>query len=262
MCNREIKFGVFLDYAKENGFSHVATGHYARTVEANGHTELHEGLDPNKDQSYFLALMNQQQVNSALFPIGDLLKDRVRELAREFDLPNAAKKDSQGICFIGQVKMSDFLSAYVPENPGPIVDLDGNILGNHRGLHYYTLGQRRGIGIATTEYKKNYVVVAKEGGENQLVVALEENDTPRLFSTKCIINNLSFVDEPLGDSHEILARPRYRTIKCSARFERLSEDRAELEFSVPQRALTPGQICALHDGTRLIGGGVFESIKS
>ncbi|HSP44306.1 MAG TPA: tRNA 2-thiouridine(34) synthase MnmA, partial [Luteolibacter sp.] len=149
-CNREMKFGVFLDYALSQGFEFVGTGHYARRRNLTDvAAAILRGADPNKDQSYFLALMTQFQAAHALFPTGEMLKPEVRETARRFDLPVAVKKDSQGICFLGQVKMSDFLSHYIPDEPGEIVDADGRVLGSHRGLHLYTMGQRKGHGVAS-----------------------------------------------------------------------------------------------------------------
>src|SRR5690606_8315106 len=143
MCNREIKFGAFLDYALAQGFDSVATGHYAQRAEIGGRPAILEGADPNKDQTYFLAMMRPEQAARARFPIGHLLKPELRRLAREAGLPNAEKKDSQGICFIGNVKMQDFLRAYVPDRPGPILRADdGRQLGEHAGLHYFTIGQR------------------------------------------------------------------------------------------------------------------------
>ena len=160
MCNREIKFGVFRAWARDHGFTAVATGHYARRVERAGPGPRHallEGADKNKDQSYFLALLQPEQLADARFPIGDLAKPELRALAREAGLPTAEKKDSQGICFIGEVKMADFLRAYVPDAPGPIVRADdGRVLGEHRGLHFYTLGQRKGIGVpSNTDHRAN-----------------------------------------------------------------------------------------------------------
>ena len=146
MCNREMKFGVFLDYAMEQGFDAVATGHYARIQDnRDGTKDILCGSDPNKNQTYFLAMLDQRQASKAVLPIGHLLKKDLRSLASEFGLPNAGKKDSQGICFIGEIKMSDFLRNYVSDSPGNIVNLNGDILGQHRGLHLYTLGQRKGI---------------------------------------------------------------------------------------------------------------------
>jgi tRNA-specific 2-thiouridylase len=149
-CNREMKFGVFLDYALSQGFEQVATGHYARRRNlSDGSAAILRGADPNKDQSYFLSLMTQRQAAHALFPTGEMLKPAVREVAKRFHLPVAEKKDSQGICFLGQVKMTDFLRHYVPDSPGKIVDVSGKVLGEHHGLHLYTLGQRKGHGVAS-----------------------------------------------------------------------------------------------------------------
>lgn len=263
LCNREIKFGAFLDIATDKGFDAVATGHYARRAPGtDGTWNILEGVDPNKDQSYFLALMRQSQAARARFPVGDLLKPEVRELAARFDLPTASKKDSQGICFIGQIKMADFLEAYVEDRPGPIVDLDGKILGEHRGLHFYTLGQRKGIGVASNEFKKWYVVVEKRRDSCELVIAIENPDTPKLWSRECRVTNLSWVNQPLTESCDRLARPRYRAPAVPMRFEPLAEGQgARITFTDPQRALTPGQIIAFYHGDVLLGGGVFAEIK-
>ena len=176
-----------------------------------------------------------------------------------FGLPNASKKDSQGICFIGNVKMSDFLRHYVPDSPGEIVDGDGRVLGRHDGLHLYTLGQRKGHGVASPREGMAYVVVAKRIGTNQLVLGWDRGDTPGLYSTRCVVGSLSWVNGAIGQQARIEAQPRYR-----ANSERVTvfpeNGRMRLDFVRPQRALTPGQICAFYDGGRLIGGGVFESV--
>jgi len=174
LCNREIKFGVFREWAKAQGFSAVATGHYARSrLRDDGRREILTGSDPNKDQTYFLSLMQPDQVQDARFPIGHLLKPAVRELARRHGLPTAQKKDSQGLCFIGQVKMADFLQAFIPDAPGDIVLQDGRRVGQHRGLHYFTLGQRKGIGVSSPVQRQNYVVVEKRLATRELVVAFD-----------------------------------------------------------------------------------------
>ncbi len=263
MCNREMKFGVFLDYALEQGFDAVATGHYARSrVNDDGTKDILCGIDPNKNQTYFLALLNQKQVSKAMFPIGHLLKNDLRSLASDMGLPNAGKKDSQGICFIGEIKMSDFLRNYVPDNPGDIVNLNGEILGQHRGLHLYTLGQRKGIGIPSNVYKEAFVVVGKNMKKNELVVGFDSFDTPSLYASRCLINGVSFINRVIPENDTILAQPRYRTPAVSAKLDlsNKGDGKAELVFDVPQRALTPGQICALYSGEVLLGGGVFESI--
>lgn len=264
MCNREMKFGVLWDWAREHGFEAIATGHYARRVEAGGCNTatpmILRGADPNKDQTYFLAMMRPEQVRIAHFPIGHLLKPELRDLARDLGLKTAEKKDSQGICFIGQVKMEDFLRTFVPDKPGPIVNLEGKVLGEHKGLHLYTLGQRKGIGVASPLHKQAYVVVAKRPEANQLVIAIEQTDTPLLWARKAVLHSVSTTGEPLDHERQLQAQPRYRCPAGMAVFRPLGEGRAQLEYHEPQRALTPGQICALYDGERLLGGAVFESI--
>jgi tRNA-specific 2-thiouridylase len=259
MCNREMKFGVLWDWAKDNGFEGIATGHYARR---EGESIL-RGADPNKDQSYFLAMMKSEQVRIAHFPVGHLLKPQLRELARELNLKTAEKPDSQGICFIGEVKMEDFLRTFVPDKPGPIVDLSGKVLGEHRGLHLYTLGQRKGHGVASNLHKQAYVVVAKRQASNELVLAIERPDTPLLWSKRCTLTQISTTGPDLTVARQLEAQPRYRCPAASARY--LPEQRADgiaagLVFSTAQRAVTPGQICALYEGEQLLGGAVFETM--
>jgi tRNA-specific 2-thiouridylase len=259
-CNREMKFGIFLDYALAQGFESVATGHYARRRDlTDGAAAILRGADPNKDQSYFLALMTQWQVAHALFPTGGMLKPEVREVARRFDLPVAAKKDSQGICFLGQVKMSDFLRHYLPDSPGEIVDPAGKVLGEHRGLHLYTLGQRKGHGVASPREGMAYVVVGKQPANNRLIVGWDTLDAPGLYSRSCVVGTLSHINEPLDAKRLVEAQPRYRAKAEPAQMQPLADGRVHLEFQRPQRAIAPGQICAFYQGGRLLGGGVFES---
>ena len=210
MCNREMKFGVFLDYALKQGFEAVGTGHYVRRrVRKDGPADLLRGADPNKDQSYFLAMMTQFQVKHARFPAGEMLKPEVREVARRFNLSTAEKKDSQGICFIGNIKMSDFLRHYVPDSPGEIVDLDGAVMGRHDGLHLYTMGQRKGHGVASPREGMAYVVVGKIPEKNQLVVGWDETTTSGLYTSKCIVGSLSWLGEAVTGGR-VEAQPRYR----------------------------------------------------
>jgi len=259
-CNREMKFGVFLDYALSQGFERVATGHYARRRDlSDGSAAILRGADPNKDQSYFLALMTQRQAAHALFPTGEMLKPEVRGVAKRFDLPVAEKKDSQGICFLGQVKMSDFLRHYVPDSPGEIVDFSGKVLGEHRGLHLYTLGQRKGHGVASPREGMAYVVVGKDGVRNRLVVGWDTPESAGLYARDCVVGTLSAVNEPFDRKRPVEAQPRYRAKAEPAMMEPLGDGRVRLVFNRPQRAIVPGQICAFYDGGRLLGGGVFES---
>lgn len=259
MCNREMKFGVLWDWAKERGFDAIATGHYAQKGE-DPQTVL-RGADGNKDQTYFLAMMQPEQVRIARFPIGHLLKPELREEARKLGLKTAEKKDSQGICFIGEVKMEDFLRTFVEDRPGPIVNLEGKVLGEHRGLHLYTLGQRKGIGVASNLYKQAYVVVAKRHERNELVIAIERPDTPLLWARRCTLSGISTTGLPLDHARALQAQPRYRCPAGDAQFSPLGDGRATLVYEQPQRALTPGQICALYEGNRLLGGAVFESVE-
>lgn len=257
MCNREMKFGVLWDWAKERGFDAIATGHYARKDEGM----IMRGADANKDQTYFLAMMRPEQVKVARFPIGHLLKPELREEARRLGLKTAEKKDSQGICFIGEVKMEDFLRTFVEDRPGNIVDLTGKVMGQHKGLHLYTLGQRKGIGVASPLHKQAYVVVAKRSESNELVIAIEQADTPLLWAPRCTLTGISTTGLPMDQPRILNAQPRYRCPAGLAQFTPLGEGRAELVYQEPQRALTPGQICALYNGDQLLGGAIFESIS-
>jgi tRNA-specific 2-thiouridylase len=261
LCNREMKFGVFLDLARRGGFDGVGTGHYARIgAGPDGARCVFEGRDPGKDQSYFLALLQPAQIEAAWFPVGDLLKREVRAAAAEAGLSTAAKKDSQGICFIGKVRMADFLREYLPDKPGAIVDLEGRVLGEHRGLHYYTLGQRRGIQVASAEPHTAYVVVAKRTASGELVIGYDRPDTAGLYASRAVLANLSAAGPGLPEECAIEARPRYRAPRTGVRFRRFPDGTAEVLFDQPQRALAPGQICALYEGPRLLGAGVFAGI--
>jgi tRNA-specific 2-thiouridylase len=296
MCNREIKFGVFRQWARDHGFSAVATGHYARraemgepqsliakprpaesvighassTITAPVHTrspqsascgpqfQLLEGADKNKDQSYFLALLSQEQLADARFPIGHLPKPELRRIAREAGLATAEKKDSQGICFIGEVKMHDFLRTYVPDAPGPIVRAsDGRALGEHRGLHFYTLGQRKGIGIPSNTNHEAYVVVGKRASDRALLVAFDHVDAPGLYQNEVRVHSLSWINEPVTAESELEGRVRYRDPRVPLRLLPESGGTARIQFETPQRGLASGQILALYRGEQLLGGGIY-----
>ena len=273
MCNREIKFGVFRQWARDHGFGAVATGHYARRVEtppnqsnpigyfgsgSGTHFSLLEGADKNKDQSYFLALLSQEQLADARFPIGHLPKPELRRLAAEAGLPTAAKKDSQGICFIGEVKMQDFLRQYVPDQPGPILRAtDGKHLGVHHGLHYYTLGQRKGIGVPSNTDNQAYVVVGKRSDDNALLVAFDAADAPGLFQSEARVHSLQWNAVPITTPRRLEGRVRYRDPRTAIEFIPGSDDTALVRFDEPQRGLASGQILALYEGERLLGGGVY-----
>jgi tRNA-uridine 2-sulfurtransferase len=277
LCNREIKFGVFRAWARDHGFSAVATGHYARRAEIPTPAgadapryALLEGADKNKDQSYFLTLLSQEQLADARFPIGHLPKPELRALARDAGLTTADKKDSQGICFIGEVKMQDFLRQYVPDHPGPIIRADdGRVLGEHRGLHYFTLGQRKGIGIPSNTDNKAYVVVGKRPADHALLVAFDGADAPGLFVRDVRIHSLAWNCPPLTTPARLEARVRYRDPRVPVEFipdavgapstthADASPATALVRFETPQRGLASGQIIAFYEGERLLGGGVY-----
>lgn len=259
MCNREIKFGVLRAWARDHGFGAVATGHYARRVEQpDGRCDLLEGADKNKDQSYFLALLDQDQLRDARFPVGHLEKPALRRLARAAGLATADKKDSQGICFIGEVKMHDFLRAFVPENPGPILRAgDERRLGEHRGLHYYTLGQRKGIGVPSNTDGQAYVVVGKRAADNALLVAFDAPAAPGLFQSEVRVHGLRWNAEPVTAAGPLEGRVRYRDPRVALEFVPEADGTARVIFREPQRALASGQILALYAGERLLGGGVY-----
>ncbi|MCP4984275.1 MAG: tRNA 2-thiouridine(34) synthase MnmA [Gammaproteobacteria bacterium] len=260
MCNREIKFKAFLDHAQMLGAQRIATGHYVRTRQNNGAYELLRGLDANKDQSYFLYALNQHQLTHALFPIGELEKTEVRELARQRQFVVHAKKDSTGICFIGERKFKDFLQRFIPAQPGQIVDIEGKLLGEHSGLMYYTIGQRQGLGIGGTEVGKDepWYVIRKDLGRNQLVVA-QGLDNPELFHSCCRITDLHWIWRSATRlSLNCSAKIRYRQQDSACRLTNFEGDSAVVEFAEPQRAITPGQALVIYDEEQCLGGGTIE----
>ena len=265
LCNRRMKFGALLDYAYKEGFDCLATGHYCqRKLGVHGFPELWEGLDKNKDQSYFLARITRAQLEGARFPLGEISKTEVRQLAKKFDLPVAEKKDSQGICFLGKVKIPQFLSHFIEDNPGEIITESGKILGTHLGLHRYTLGQRRGIGIPSNTDNEFYVVTGKNEATNQLIVAFENQKESTLWGHKCIIEDFGilsvhqkedFLDKPL------LAKARYRDPSTPITLTFIAENKCEILFKEPQRALTPGQVLAIYMGEQLVASGIYSECE-
>jgi tRNA-specific 2-thiouridylase len=259
VCNREMKFGAFLRVAQADGFDAVGTGHYVRRVEMDdGTVDIRMGADRDKDQTYFLALNRQDQMRAARFPVGELRKPEVRRLAAEAGLPNADRKDSQGICFLGQVRIQDFLERHIPDAPGPIVDLAGKALGEHRGLHRFTLGQRKGIGLPSNTDHEHFVVVAKDFATRTLRVAFDRPGLPGLYADRATVDHLSWIRHPVDGGRELLARVRHRDPAVPARFTPLGGGAAEIRFSATQRGLAPGQVVALYDNDSLLGGGVLR----
>ena len=260
MCNREIKFKAFLDHAQVLGAERIATGHYVRTRQVNGSIELLRGLDANKDQSYFLYALNQYQLAHALFPIGELDKTEVREIARQQEFVVHGKKDSTGICFIGERKFKDFLQRFIPAQPGEIITTDGQLLGQHSGLMYYTIGQRQGLGIGGTESGNDepWYVVEKALPVNQLIVA-QGVDNPDLFHRHCRITDLHWITRtPAQSTFDCSAKIRYRQQDVQCRITVLADNAASVEFVEPQRAITPGQALVIYAQEQCLGGGTIE----
>ena len=261
MCNRRMKFGKFLDYAKARGFDTVATGHYCSMREnSDGSRDLEMGADPSKDQSYFLAMITQAQLQSASFPIGSLLKSQVRDIARMEQLPNAEKKDSQGICFLGKIKIQDFLRHYIPESEGDIVNKSGKILGRHKGLFNYTIGQRKGIGVPSNTDNKRYVVIAKDFEKNRLIIDFDSPNSQDLYATKVNVCDINWINKAIEQQTELYVRVRYRDELVKACFTPTSATSATVEFATPQRAIASGQVMAIHaqNQVTVLGGAFFE----
>ncbi len=263
LCNREIKFKAFLDYALEMGADYIATGHYARKqLATDGKVNLCLSQDKDKDQTYFLYMLNQHQLSHALFPLADIPKEEVRIIAQEANFPNHAKKDSTGICFIGERKFSDFLSKYLPTTPGPMLSPDGEYIGEHNGLMYYTLGQRKGLGIggrADTD-EIPWFVVAKDVENNTLVVA-QGHDHPMLLKQGLNASQLHWVsgNPPSKIPMSCHARIRHRQPLQQCEIISLQEDVCQVRFKQQQRAITPGQSIVFYSNDICLGGGVIDN---
>ena len=260
MCNKEIKFKAFLDHAQMLGASKIATGHYVRSRTLNNQTQLLRGLDENKDQSYFLYALDQYQISQALFPVGELGKPEVRALAEKHGLTIFDKKDSTGICFIGERKFKDFLQRFIPAQPGIIESLDGVALGKHSGLMYYTIGQRQGLGIGGTEQGSDapWYVVEKNMNDNKLIVTQGKNH-PSLLHTHCRISALHWIN-PVDTTLPIVcqAKTRYRQDDQDCRIININKDTAVVEFENKQRAITPGQALVIYQDEVCLGGATIE----
>jgi tRNA-specific 2-thiouridylase len=261
MCNREMKFGLFQDYALEQGFDAIATGHYVRKViNPDGTQDLLEGIDKNKDQSYFLALLSQKQLQKAEFPIGHLKKSDVRTIAQNYKLPNSEKKDSQGICFLGNMNINQFLEHYIEDSPGPIINHEDKILGEHKGLHRFTVGQRRGIGVPSNTDNEAYVVTRLDFQNNALYVAFDKEDSPYLYASESEIEAISYINKPIETTAQLLAKPRYRDPSQTITFTPKGHSCAHVQFATEQRALAEGQVIAFYENEKLLGGGFYSKI--
>lgn len=259
LCNREIKFGALLDYAVRLGASHIATGHYARIIQRNGKAELHKGRDRGKDQSYFLHQVDQASLAKALFPVGELEKHEVRDIARSAGFDNFSKKDSTGICFIGERPFREFLQRFLPTQPGDIVTDDGAVVGKHHGLMYYTLGQRSGLGIGGVEGRAEmaWFVADKDLLSNRLIV-VQGQDHPRLQSNWLTAGALSWIGAAPEQGQRYMAKVRYRQADQACNIEQVDMRNMVVHFEKPQRAVTPGQYVVIYDGDRCMGGGAIR----
>ena len=261
LCNKEIKFKAFLDYALTLGADYIATGHYCRRIKKEGKWQLAKGLDNNKDQSYFLHAVGEEQISRSLFPVGDMEKPEVRKLAEQHNLITHNKKDSTGICFIGERRFRDFLKQYLPAQPGIIETLNGDVIGEHAGLMYHTIGQRQGLGIGGLKNasEEPWYVVEKDLERNVLLVA-QGNKHPMLFSSTL---SASFIDWIAGEAPELpvklSAKVRYRQSDQSCTLDRNEIGQYIVTFDEPQRAVTPGQSVVFYDDQVCLGGGVIET---
>lgn len=262
LCNREIKFGPFLDYAKKIGADYIATGHYAQVSrEKDGTVHLLRGADMGKDQTYFLNQLNQDQLKNVMFPIGHMQKPELRKIAEENDLVTADKKDSTGICFIGERKFKKFLSEYVTGKEGDMLDMEGNKVGTHDGLMFYTLGQRRGLklGGQLGGNGERWFVVDKDVENNILYVSQGEH--PKMFSNGLVTNKLHFIaNKPEEEVFECTAKFRYRQPDQEVKVVLNKNGGAKVFFKQKQRAVTPGQWVVLYKNDECLGGGIIEEI--
>jgi tRNA-uridine 2-sulfurtransferase len=264
LCNREIKFGVALSYVRRLGGSHFATGHYARLVKRpDGTTELHKARDNAKDQSYFLHAVAAEHLAASLMPLGEMEKGAVRERARRAGLPVFDKPDSTGICFIGERPFREFLSRFLDKTPGPIESPDGELLGTHEGLAFYTLGQRGGlhIGGRRGHSEQPWYVAAKDRQRNALIV-VQGHDHPLLSSHALTTGVMHWLSAPRSAPFRCTVKVRYRQADQAALFEPRPDGTARIAFDRPQRAVTPGQYAVVYDGDRCLGGAVIETVIS
>jgi tRNA-specific 2-thiouridylase len=265
LCNKEIKFRAFLEHAQTLGADKIATGHYARSRLKNNSTQLLRGLDSNKDQSYFLHALNQHQLSHAMFPIGEFDKPFIRELAKKNNLTTHDKKDSTGICFIGERRFSTFLEKYLPAKPGEIHTVEGINIGRHNGLMYYTLGQRKGLGIGGLKDsdEEPWYVVEKDLINNILIVAQGHNH-PAMFHNTLETNQVNWIETRGPDkeriANKLTAKIRYRQSDQNCTLLKIGDENYKVNFASAQRAITPGQSVVFYQDEVCLGGGVIETM--
>ncbi len=261
MCNKYIKFNAFLKKAEEIGADYIAMGHYARVKHLEDKSYLLRGIDDNKDQTYFLCMLTQKQLRKALFPIGDLTKPEVRKIAKDANLYTAEKKDSTGICFIGERNFKQFLKNYLPAKPGNMVTVDGNIIGSHDGLMYYTIGQRKGLGIGgSNEYKSEaWFVCGKDLEKNELIVG-QGHDSIYLESNWCIASDYNWICDDLIEGKHYTAKFRYRQKDIPVTINYLENNQIKVNYPCLCRAVTPGQAVVFYDGEVCLGGAIIDTV--
>lgn len=259
LCNREIKFKVFLDYAQILGADAIATGHYTRLAEVDGQTRLLKGLDGNKDQSYFLHAVEQSAFAKSLFPVGELEKPEVRRIAEEHGFVTSTKKDSTGICFIGERRFKDFLEQYIPAQPGEMVTPEGVVIGQHQGLMFYTIGQRQGLGIGGVKNSPDepWFTLQKDLANNRLVVG-QGAQHPLLFTDQLRAEGINWINGTPSSSFRCMAKARYRQPDQECLVTPTATG-CEVLFDTPQRAITPGQSVVFYRADHCLGGGIIEA---
>ena len=261
MCNKYIKFDAFLRHAKELGADYIAMGHYARVIHNEDKSYLLRGVDSNKDQTYFLSQISQEQLRNSLFPIGHLLKKEVREIAKNLDLATADKKDSTGICFIGERNFKEFLKNYIPAKPGLIKTMDGTVIGKHDGLMYYTIGQRKGLGIGgLKDIESNGFYVCKKDLENNILYVNSGHDNDFLISYSLKASNLNWISYKPIEGRGYQAKFRYREKDNNVTIKFIDEDNMIVSYPRGARAVTEGQAVVIYDGEICLGGGIIDEV--
>lgn len=260
LCNAEIKFKAFLDHAMSLGAEAIATGHYAKTARVGNEVHLLKAIDETKDQSYFLYRLNQQQLKHVIFPLGGIRKTVIREIAQKIGLPNAAKKDSTGICFIGERPFREFLNRYLPNKPGPIKTEDGKTVGEHVGLAFYTLGQRKGIGMGgSKDGTDDPWFVAKKDIQSNTLYIVQGHEHPWLLNPLLSASQISWTSDVAPSLGSYSAKTRYRQVDAPCQLTTLTEDLFTLNFDEAQWAVTPGQSAVIYSGDRCLGGGIITN---
>ena len=257
LCNKEIKFKAFLEKAMEMGFDYIAMGHYARIDHSNGDVKMLRGVDSNKDQTYFLCQLTKKQLEKALFPVGGLEMKDVRRIAIEYNLTIANKKDSRGVWFIGERNFKEFLKNYLPAKPGKIETLNGEIVGEHDGIMYYTIGQRKGLGLGGAG--DAWFVVGKDPERNVLLVG-RGSEQEYLYSNRAIVRNINWIGPKVDESKTYLAKFRYRGVDNEVKIHILENGDFEVFYPNKAKAVTPGQAAVFYDGEYLMGGGTIDEV--